>query len=303
MDTAAMSALEVLALVFLLGFFFGRVTKKDKGNAWKSTAKKAPARPMPSAPPSPTRAEMQRMFPTAKQEALVDDMKAKGLLTAFDIDLLRSNCNRRFYSDLIDKHIVKYRKVIAEQEAHKKAQKEKAAAAAVPVSAPEAVSADSDKGIEKGKWLDFDHLPPISEFPIVLRDGLFSKREYAFYRVLRRSCGKKGLKVCPKVRLADILDVKTEDTEENRVWFRTIAQLHIDFLILGKNDRFLFGIELDDSTHDNPEAWKKDRFKDECFDKTAVGLFRCREILSDADMDKWVDEHIEIAAVRKALKS
>lgn len=298
-----MSALEVLALVFLLGFFFGRVTKKDKRNARKSTAKKTTARPMPSAPPPLTRVEMQRMYPTAKQEALVDDMKAKGLLTAFDIDLLRSNRNRRFYSDLIDKHIVEYRKVVAEQEAHKKAQKEKAAAAAVPVSAPAAVSADSDKGLEKGKWLDFDHLPPLAEFPIVLRDGLFSKREYAFYRVLRRSCDKKGLKVCPKVRLADILDVKTEDTEENRVWFRTIAQLHVDFLILGKNDRFLFGIELDDSTHDNPEAWKKDRFKDECFNKTTVGLFRCREIMSDADMDKWIDEHIEIAAVRKALKS
>lgn len=303
MDTAAMSALEVLALVFLLGFFFGRVTKKDKRNARKSTAKKTTARPMPSAPPPLTRVEMQRMYPTAKQEALVDDMKAKELLTAFDIDLLRSNRNRRFYSDLIDKHIVEYRKVVAEQEAHKKAQKEKAAAAAVPVSAPAAVSADSDKGLEKGKWLDFDHLPPLAEFPIVLRDGLFSKREYAFYRVLRRSCDKKGLKVCPKVRLADILDVKTEDTEENRVWFRTIAQLHVDFLILGKNDRFLFGIELDDSTHDNPEAWKKDRFKDECFNKTTVGLFRCREIMSDADMDKWIDEHIEIAAVRKALKS
>lgn len=303
MDTATMSALEVLALVFLLGFFFGRVTKKDKRNTRKSTAKKTTARPMPSAPPPLTRVEMQRMYPTAKQEALVDDMKAKGLLTAFDIDLLRSNRNRRFYSDLIDKHIVEYRKVVAEQEVHKKAQKEKAAAAAVPVSAPAAVSADSDKGLEKGKWLDFDHLPPLAEFPIVLRDGLFSKREYAFYRVLRRSCDKKGLKVCPKVRLADILDVKTEDTEENRVWFRTIAQLHVDFLILGKNDRFLFGIELDDSTHDNPEAWKKDRFKDECFNKTTVGLFRCREIMSDADMDKWIDEHIEIAAVRKALKS
>lgn len=303
MDTVTMSALEVLALVFLLGFFFGRVTKKDKRNTRKSTAKKTTARPMPSAPPPLTRVEMQRMYPTAKQEALVDDMKAKGLLTAFDIDLLRSNRNRRFYSDLIDKHIVEYRKVVAEQEAHKKAQKEKAAAAAVPVSAPAAVSADSDKGLEKGKWLDFDHLPPLAEFPIVLRDGLFSKREYAFYRVLRRSCDKKGLKVCPKVRLADILDVKTEDTEENRVWFRTIAQLHVDFLILGKNDRFLFGIELDDSTHDNPEAWKKDRFKDECFNKTTVGLFRCREIMSDADMDKWIDEHIEIAAVRKALKS
>lgn len=123
------------------------------------------------------------------------------------------------------------------------------------------------------------------------------------YRVLRRSCGKKGLKVCPKVRLADILDVKTDDLEENRVWFRTIAQLHVDFLILGKNDRFLFCVELDDSTHDTPEARKKDCFKDRCFDKTAVGLFRCRGILSDDDMDKWVDEHIKVAAERKARLS
>lgn len=297
MDSFAIGTIEGFVTIFLLGFLFGRITKKGPK---KSTGRR---KQFPSSQPSLTRAEMQRMPPTAKQEALVEDMKAKGVLSAFDIDLLRSNCNRRFYSDLIDEHIVEYRKVAAQWEAAKKAQRKKAATAASAVTAPVVSPVAVDSGLEQGKWLDLDHLPPISEFPIVLRNGLFSKREYAFYRVLRRSCGKKGLKVCPKVRLADILDVKTNDLDENRVWFRTIAQLHVDFLILGKNDRFLFCVELDDSTHDNHEARKKDYFKDRCFDKTAVGLFRCREILSDDDMDKWVDEHIKLAAEHKALLS
>lgn len=289
MDSFAIGPIEGFAIVFLLGFLFGRKTKKGSK---KSTGRR---KPFPSSTSSRTRAEMQRMPPTEKQEALVADMKAKGVLSAIEVDLLRSNCNRRFYSDLIDEHIVEYRKVAAQWEAAKRVRREKAATAISTVSV--------DSGTEQGRWLDFDHLPPISKFPIVLRDGLFSKREYAFYRVLRRSCGKKGLKVCPKVRLADILDVKTDDLEKNRVWFRTIAQLHVDFLILGKNDRFLFCVELDDSTHDTPEARKKDCFKDRCFDKTAVGLFRCRGILSDDDMDKWVDEHIKVAAERKARLS
>lgn len=297
MDSFAIGTIEGFATIFLLGFLFGRITKKG------SKKRAGRRKPFPSSPPPLTRAETQRMPPTAKQEALVEDMKAKGVLSAFEIDLLRSNCNRRFYSDLIDEHIAEYRKVAAQWEAAKKAQREKAATAASAVTAPVVSPVAVDSGLEQGKWLDLDHLPPISEFPIVLRDGLFSKREYAFYRVLRRSCGKKGLKVCPKVRLADILDVKTNDLEENRVWFRTIAQLHVDFLILGKNDRFLFCVELDDSTHDNAEVRKKDFFKDRCFDKTAVGLFRCREILSDDDMDKWVDEHIKLAGERKALLS
>ena len=236
---------------------------------------------------------MQRIPPTEKQEALVEDMKAKGVLSAIEVDLLRSNCNRQFYSDLIDEHIVEYRKVAAQWEAAKRVRREKAATAISTVSV--------DSGTEQGRWLDFDHLPPISKFPIVLRDGLFSKREYAFYRVLRRSCGKKGLKVCPKVRLADILDVKTDDLEKNRVWFRTIAQLHVDFLILGKNDRFLFCVELDDSTHGTDEARKKDNLKDCCFMKAGIPLFRCQKIMNDEEMNEWLDKRRLIAEARREL--
>lgn len=162
-------------------------------------------------------------------------------------------------------------------------------------------SATVDSSGDQRKWLDLDHLPPVDELPIDQRTGLFSKREHAFYEVLHRACGKQGLTVCPKVRLMDILDVKTNNPDENAVWFRTLAQLHIDFMILGKSDRFLFGIELDDSTHGTDEARKKDNLKDCCFMKAGIPLFRCQKIMNDEEMNEWLDKRRLIAEARREL--
>ena len=99
----------------------------------------------------------------------------------------------------------------------------------------------------------------------------------------------------------DILDVKTNNPDENAVWFRTLAQLHIDFMILGKSDRFLFGIELDDSTHGTDEARKKDNLKDCCFMKAGIPLFRCQKIMNDEEMNEWLDKRRLIAEARREL--
>lgn len=72
-------------------------------------------------------------------------------------------------------------------------------------------------------------------------------------------------------------------------------------MILGKSDRFLFGIELDDSTHGTDEARKKDNLKDCCFMKAGIPLFRCQKIMNDEEMNEWLDKRRLIAEARREL--
>ena len=120
-----------------------------------------------------------------------------------------------------------------------------------------------------------------------------------FYRLLKKSCSKKGFSVCPKVRIADIFNVTSDDKEEKALWFRTIAQLHVDFLVLDKYDKMYFAIELDDASHNTEKAKRKDWFKDQLFRCDPVLLVRIDEIPDEAKMDVLVDRCAEVADERR----
>lgn len=279
MDSSSISFFEFIAIGLLLVYLFGKLLgfrRRVRGKSGKRAFSSHKA----------SKGNAQRLAPTERQIALVDAMRKEGLLSDLEKRMIPANQSRSFYSYLIDRHIEEHDKLAAE---HEEAPKHQEASATV------------DSSGDQRKWLDLDHLPPVDELPIDQRTGLFSKREHAFYEVLHRACGKQGLTVCPKVRLMDILDVKTNDPDENAVWFRTLAQLHIDFMILGKSDRFLFGIELDDSTHGTDEARKKDNLKDCCFMKAGIPLFRCQKIMNDEEMNEWLDKRRLIAEARREL--
>lgn len=108
-------------------------------------------------------------------------------------------------------------------------------------------------------------------------------------KTLSKVCNAKGLKVCPKVRVADVLDVDTDDPETRKMWFRSIAQLHVDFLVLGNNDHMLFALELDDPSHNSDENKKKDAFKDGLFAGKSIKLFRINDIPNESDLDLCIN--------------
>ena len=58
---------------------------------------------------------------------------------------------------------------------------------------------------------------------------LLTKREYAFYRLLKREADARGFLICPKVGLKDLMEV----TDKNNFlqYFRKISQKHVDFVI------------------------------------------------------------------------
>ena len=103
---------------------------------------------------------------------------------------------------------------------------------------------------------------------------ILTKREYSFYRILKREADARQLLICPKVGLKDLMDVTNR-----RHFFRyfgKISQKHVDFVICDRNLNVLFAVELDDRSHDTEDARKRDRFKDNAFRAAKIPLKRIR---------------------------
>ena len=140
------SFITILALIFLLGFAIGRRSKKQKA---KKTYSKQPAyrekyRPLGSDPYNKRNGYSSSnnglshgvsSYSTPAQDALIDQMKAEGLLSEFEKGLLISNRSFRFASSIIDEHMEEHKQIVA---ARKREEEEKAK--------------------NKKTWLDLDEL-------------------------------------------------------------------------------------------------------------------------------------------------
>ena len=101
---------------------------------------------------------------------------------------------------------------------------------------------------------------------------LLTYTEYTFYKIMKKACDEKNLLICPKVRLEDFIDVTDK---KNRMKYRGyIKSRHVDFIITDSKLNLLCGIELDDPSHQKPEAAKTDAFKNELFQTINIPLFR-----------------------------
>jgi hypothetical protein len=106
-----------------------------------------------------------------------------------------------------------------------------------------------------------------------LNPALLSRAEIVFYKALLEY-RKDDNPVLVKVRLADIFSPsgkgKTYLSDFNK-----ISAKHVDFLICDKDTmRPLYAIELDDKSHLNEKAKKRDDFVDKLFAQTGLKLVR-----------------------------
>lgn len=109
--------------------------------------------------------------------------------------------------------------------------------------------------------------------PYRQRDDFLSTGELVFYQALRQAVGDKAA-ICPKVRVADIVFVpknsKTWQTFQNK-----IDRKHIDFLLCDPTTmKILFGVELDDASHQRQDRIDRDEFIDEVFAVAKIPLVR-----------------------------
>ncbi len=95
----------------------------------------------------------------------------------------------------------------------------------------------------------------------VAQTTLISKREREFLAVLDPMAADLGLRICPQVRLADVIQV-ARDSENRRSSFLHIAQKHLDFVLVEQQSFQIYAcIELQDSTHNASDRKKADNDK------------------------------------------
>jgi very-short-patch-repair endonuclease len=118
--------------------------------------------------------------------------------------------------------------------------------------------------------------PPAQDktLPYRLRDDFLSPAEFSFYKVLS-AWGAGRFVIQSKVHLADIFFVARSN---EKVSFRNkIVQRHLDFLICDPTTmKPMFGIELDDSSHQRRDRQDSDAFLNHVFQSAQLPLLRIR---------------------------
>lgn len=110
--------------------------------------------------------------------------------------------------------------------------------------------------------------------PYRVRDDFLSPAEFSFYKIITSIVGAHISIQC-KVRLADVFFVANPNV--NYSFFGKISQRHIDFLGCDpKTMKPLFGIELDDSSHNTQKRQKSDRFTNNVFKDAELPLLRIK---------------------------
>ncbi|HNC32154.1 MAG TPA: DUF2726 domain-containing protein [Cyclobacteriaceae bacterium] len=108
--------------------------------------------------------------------------------------------------------------------------------------------------------------------PYGKKDSILTPAESRFYRALLEALENRAV-IVPKVGLQDVFDIL--DREQYRKARNRISTRHIDFLICEIGTlRPLFGIELDDSSHNKPEAQRRDELKNRVFAAAMLPLVR-----------------------------
>lgn len=111
--------------------------------------------------------------------------------------------------------------------------------------------------------------------PYIRRTTLLTAAEQRFYARLFQAVGTEVL-ICPKVRLADVIEVRGDALEWQAAWNR-IAAKHLDFVLTTADEQqILLGIELDDGSHMMPNRRQRDEWLDRALVAAGLPLLRVR---------------------------
>lgn len=155
---------------------------------------------------------------------------------------------------------------------------------------------------KKAKPQEVEEEKIIKEVPKVLPYAsklLLTKNEWFFYKNLKPIADKYNLHPIAKIRLADIVEVKTADRKEKQSYFNRIKSKHIDFALCNpENLRVLLLIELDDNSHDTEKRKQRDEFVEAVLDKCGYKLIRTRGTATlEDEILKTIPEHIKTTAL------
>ena len=112
----------------------------------------------------------------------------------------------------------------------------------------------------------------VASYPYRASDRFLSIAEYSFYMVAKKVLADRFL-ICPQVPLSAIFFIT--DKKNYTSAFNRIARKRIDYLVCdGLTVKPLFGIELDDKSHQRADRIERDIFVEKVFDVSGMPLIR-----------------------------
>lgn len=109
------------------------------------------------------------------------------------------------------------------------------------------------------------------------RKYLLTKNEYREYMKLRQFAADRGLLICPKVRLLDIIEPRKGEKDYKSLLYKVQAK-HVDFVICDQDLRIKAVLELDDSSHDQKDRQERDEFVDQILTSVGYKVIHVRSI-------------------------
>ena len=111
---------------------------------------------------------------------------------------------------------------------------------------------------------------------------LLTKREWSAYMKLQPALESEGFRICPKVRLFDLIEPKKGAGQRRRQLLQNkIQSKHVDFVICDTEMRARLILELDDSTHDRADRQERDKFVDSILTDCGYQIIRSRDFEKD----------------------
>lgn len=112
---------------------------------------------------------------------------------------------------------------------------------------------------------------------------LLTKNEWYEYRKLKQIAESKGLQICPKVRLLDLIEPRRGDPKFKTLFYKIQAK-HVDFVICDQNLYVKAILELDDNSHHLANRKERDEFVDLILKDVGYTVIRTRSI-TDTTLD------------------
>lgn len=97
---------------------------------------------------------------------------------------------------------------------------------------------------------------------------LLTKNEWNEYKKLKEYAAERGLIICPKVRLLDIIEPRKGEKDYLALRGK-IQSKHVDFVLCDQSMHIKAVLELDDNSHDRKDRKERDAFVDQIL--TSVG--------------------------------
>ena len=117
------------------------------------------------------------------------------------------------------------------------------------------------------------------EYPYI-KPYLLTKNEWAFYKKLKPITDKYRLHILSKVRLADLVNVKSGLSKSD--YYKAFAKIkakHVDFVLANPSNLKVYCvIELDDPSHNEIERQQRDFFLEKVCEVVKLPLIRCTSI-------------------------